>query len=299
MRAQLLALAANMAVLSFLAISAYMLLVSGEISFGQQAFFGVGAYGAGMVTAMAGWPLSSGLVAGVVAGAACAAIVGLLTLRLRGLYFAIATLAFAESLRIAFELFRWRIAVDGELVGPDGVDGFRSIRAVFDSGLGKEGYLALILALLAALVIGLMALERTRFGRMVRRVGEDEVLAAQLGINVVAVRLAVAIAAGGVAGLGGGLYAHLLTYVEPRNFDIMLGVHSLAYGLIGGLGTVLGPILGVIIDIGLLESSRLFSGYRMIVFGGLVALILIIRPRGILDERVVHRLTGAVARRRP
>jgi branched-chain amino acid transport system permease protein len=299
MRAQLLALAANMAVLSFLAISAYMLLVSGEISFGQQAFFGVGAYGAGMVTAMAGWPLSSGLVAGVVAGAACAAIVGLLTLRLRGLYFAIATLAFAESLRIAFELFRWRIAVDGELVGPDGVDGFRSIRAVFDSGLGKEGYLALILALLAALVIGLMALERTRFGRMVRRVGEDEVLAAQLGINVVAVRLAVAIAAGGVAGLGGGLYAHLLTYVEPRNFDIMLGVHSLAYGLIGGLGSVLGPILGVIIDIGLLESSRLFSGYRMIVFGGLVALILIIRPRGILDERVVHRLTGAVARRRP
>ena len=107
---------------------------------------------------------------------------------------------------------------------------------------------------------------------------------------VVRVRLVAAAAAGALAGLGGGLYAHLLTYVEPGNFNIMLGVHSLAYGLIGGLGTALGPVLGVLIDIGLLESSRLFAGYRMIVFGGLVAVLLIVRPRGLLDERAVHRL---------
>ncbi|HUE46573.1 MAG TPA: hypothetical protein VMO81_10000, partial [Aestuariivirgaceae bacterium] len=62
------------------------------------------------------------------------------------------------------------------------------------------------------------------------------------------------------------------------------------YGLIGGLGTALGPILGVVIDIGVLESTRMFSGYRMIVFGGLVAVILIFRPRGILDESLVHRV---------
>ena len=65
--------------------------------------------------------------------------------------------------------------------------------------------------------------------------------------------------AGALAGLGGGLYAHLTTYVEPRIFDVMLGVHSLAYGLIGGLGTALGPLLGVLIDIGLLESIRACS----------------------------------------
>jgi branched-chain amino acid transport system permease protein len=68
----------------------------------------------------------------------------------------------------------------------------------------------------------------------------------------------------------------------------MLGVHSLAYGLIGGLGTALGPLLGVLIDIGLLESIRALAGYRMIIFGGLVALLLIVRPRGLLDEKVVH-----------
>ena len=92
--------------------------------------------------------------------------------------------------------------------------------------------------------------------------------------------------------LGGALFAHHNTYIEPRNFDIMLGVHSLAYALIGGLGTAFGPLLGVLIDIGVLEASRVLHGYRMIVFGGLVALLLVFRPRGILDERLVHRLTG-------
>ncbi len=67
-------------------------------------------------------------------------------------------------------------------------------------------------------------------------------------------------------------------------------MHSLAYALIGGLGTVFGPLLGVLVDIGLLEGSRVFQGYRMIVFGGLVALLLVFRPRGILDERTLHWL---------
>jgi branched-chain amino acid transport system permease protein len=70
----------------------------------------------------------------------------------------------------------------------------------------------------------------------------------------------------------------------------MLGVHSLAYALIGGLGTVFGALLGVALDLGLLEGTRFFQGYRMVVFGGLVALLLIWRPRGLLDERVVHWL---------
>ena len=73
-----------------------------------------------------------------------------------------------------------------------------------------------------------------------------------------------------------------------RNFDIMLGVHSLAYALIGGLGTAFGPLLGVLVDIGLLEGSRVFEGYRMVAFGGLVALLLVVRPRGLLDEGAVR-----------
>jgi len=78
----------------------------------------------------------------------------------------------------------------------------------------------------------------------------------------------------------------------------MLGVHSLAYGLMGGLGTAFGPILGVLIDIGLLESVRVFQGYRMIVFGGLVALMLVFMPRGILDETRLRWLAAHLRRKR-
>jgi branched-chain amino acid transport system permease protein len=111
-----------------------------------------------------------------------------------------------------------------------------------------------------------------------------------VGIDVQRVKLGVAAAAGALAALGGVLYAHHNTYIEPRNFDIMLGVHSLAYALIGGLGTAFGPLLGVLLDIGALESMRVFQGYRMIVFGGLVAVVLVYRPRGLLDERSVQWL---------
>ena len=120
--------------------------------------------------------------------------------------------------------------------------------------------------------------------------GEDPELARLLGVHVEGFKLGVAAAAGALAALGGALYAHHNTYIEPRNFDIMLGVHSLAYALIGGLGTAFGPLLGVLVDIGVLEGSRVFQGYRMIVFGGLVAVLLVFRPRGLLDEKLVHFL---------
>jgi len=145
-------------------------------------------------------------------------------------------------------------------------------------------------------LLGFMLLERSRIGVIFRMIGEDETLAGLQGISVTRHKVLAAGIAGALAGIGGGLYAHLTTYVEPRIFDVMLGVHSLAYGLIGGLGTALGPLLGVLIDIGLLESIRVLAGYRMIIFGGLVALLLIVRPRGLLDEQVVYRI-GRVWRR--
>jgi branched-chain amino acid transport system permease protein len=284
----------NIGIISFVALSAYVLLLAGEVSFGQQAFFALGAYAAGMGTAMLRWPLAPALCLGALAGALAAAAVGRATLRLSGLYFAMATLAFAEMVRIAFELFTWQVDVGGTLVGPKGTDGFGDIRYLFENEITPVQYLSAIYVLLAAVLAAFLALDRSRWGRALRQAGTDPVLAELQGVRVVRVRLVAASAAGALAGLGGGLYAHLLTYVEPRNFDIMLGVHSLAYGLIGGLGTAFGPVLGVLIDIGLLESSRVFQGYRMIAFGGLVAVLLIVRPRGLLDERAVHWISSRV-----
>jgi len=280
----------NIGLISFIALSAYLLIIAGEMSFGQQGFFGVGAYTAGVATAMYGIPLPLAAALAMGAGAAAALLVGLPTLRLRGLYFAMATLAAAEMFRIIFELVHFQRDIDGEPVGPDGTQGFRGIRWVFENGVEPEGYLALVWGLLALVIILFLLVERSKLGATLRMLGEDPELARMLGVHVERFKLGVAAAAGALAALGGALYAHHNTYIEPRNFDIMLGVHSLAYALIGGLGTVFGPLLGVLVDIGVLEGSRVFHGYRMIVFGGLVAILLIFRPRGLLDERAVHWL---------
>ena len=287
----------NMGMISFIALSAYLVLVVGEISFGQQAFFAISAYASGIASAMWGWPF----LGAVLWGAAVAGLGGLLlaipTLRIRGLYFAIATLAFAEMVRLALEVFTYRVEVDGEPVGPDGSEGFRDIRYIYEADISSGEFLLVILALLAATLAAILWIERTRLGVILRMVGEDPVLARLQGVNVNLAKIATVAAAGLIAGIGGALYAHLNTYVEPKIFNVMLGVHGLAYGLIGGLGTAFGPLLGVALDIGLLESTRAFSGYRMIVFGGLVAVLLIVRPRGLLDEAAVYRIRRFILRK--
>jgi len=287
----------NIGLFSFLALSAYLLLLAGEMSFGQQAFFGVGAYAGGILTALYGVPLPLAALAAMGLGALAALLVGLPTLRLKGFYFAMATLAAAEIARLLFELLRFQREIEGELAGPDGSQGFRGIRWIFEHGVEAVDFLMLTYGLLALVLAALLLAERSRLGATLRSVGEDPELAAALGVDVDRFKLGVAATAGALAALGGVLFAHHNTFIEPRNFDIMLGVHSLAYALIGGLGTALGPLLGVTLDLGLLEGSRVFGGTRMIVFGGLVALLLVVRPRGLLDETLVHRIRWRALKR--
>lgn len=297
---QALGLATDMAVMSLLALSAFVLLLAGRISFGQQAYFGLGAYASALASTAAQWPLALALALGCAVGALAAWLLGLPTLRLSGLQYAVATLAFAEMLRIALQGWVWQwTAEDGSLVGPNGLDGFRDIRWLLENDVGGGEFLALALGLLVAVLAGLAWLGRRRTGAALRMVGHDDTLAAAQGVAVTRVRLAAATLAGALAALGGGLYAHRTTYIEPAIFDPMLGVHAVGYALIGGLGTVAGPLLGVMFDLGLLEATRIFAGWRMVVFGALVALFLRWRPRGLLDETLLHRLAAWRAPRRP
>ncbi len=278
----------NIGMISFIALSCYLLFLIGEISFGQQAFFAISAYTSGMATAMWGWPLWIGLLWGSGIAAIAAALLGVMTLRLHSMYFSIATLAFAEMIRLWFVIITYQIEIDGEMVGPDGAEGFRNIRWVFENDLTPLQYMGIIFGILIAVLIFLLFLERSRLGSILRMLGEDGLLTEMQGLNVVRYRILASALAGFIAGVGGGLYAHFSTYVEPQIFNVMLGVHGMAYGLIGGLGTALGPLIGVTLDIGFLESVRAIQGYRMIVFGGLVAILIIFMPRGILDEERVH-----------
>ncbi len=288
----------NMGMISFIALSAYLLLVTGEISFGQQAYFGLSAYISGVVTAMFLLPIWIGILAGAFIAGVVAMIVGALTLRLSGMYFSIATLAFAEMVRLILLVVEYQVNVDGEMVGPAGADGFHGIRWMFEQNITLTEFMLLIYGLLALVLLLLFLIERSRLGSIFRMLGSDNLLTEMQGLNTVHYRILATGLAGMIAGVGGALYAHFTTYVEPQFFNVMLGVHALAYGLIGGLGTAFGPLIGVIIDIGFLEAVRFIQGYRMIVFGGLVAILLIFMPRGILDEERVHRLKAMFLRQR-
>ncbi len=280
----------NMALLSFLALSAYLVLIVGEVSFGQQAFFGIGAYVAAAITALFHGSLVTALLAGAAMGGLAALLLGLLTARLSGLYFSIATLAFAELYRLSLLQLRFPVEVNGRKSGPDGPEGFENIRWAFENNRDVHDFLLLTSLCLLVLLGIFLWLERTRFMGNARLAGKDPILAQSLGVRPDFYRLVFIALSGAIAGFGGGLFAHFNSYIEPAMFGIMLGVHSLAYSIIGGLGTPLGPLIGVALDLGILESIRALSQYRMIVFGGLVALLLVFLPEGILGPRTVSRL---------
>lgn len=283
-------LATEVTILSLLALSAWLVLRTGRISLGQQAFFALGAYASGLGTAMGHWPLALALFAGALVGAVASAAVALGTSRLSGLHYAVATLAVAELVRLGLSAWQWRVpSAQGTLIGPDGVQGFRDIRWLLENRVSPEEFLALSLALLAGVIALLALLARTRAGLALRAIGLDDTLADACGLPLHRLRVAAAAAAGAIAALGGGLHAHRLTYLDPSVFDPMLGVHAVGYAMVGGLATALGPLLGAAIDLGLLEATRLFAEWRMAIFGALVALFLRWRPRGLLDEALVHR----------
>ena len=290
----LLTIISNIGMISLIAISAYILLITGEISFGQQAYFGISAYSGAIATTLWGWPFWVSLLFGSLLAGIAAGVVSALTVRISGLYFSISTLAFSEMVRLSLLKFSYQKEIDGELLGPNGAEGFGGIRWIFDNNISVFQYTLLIYFILFLVITCLFFIERSGLGMIFRMIGQDPMLTRVHGINPVYYKVIAAVLAGFIAGLGGVLYAHSFTFIEPQIFNVMLGVHSLAYGLIGGLGTVFGPLIGVALDIGLLESIRVIHGYRMIVFGGLVAIMLILMPRGFLDEKRVYRLKLAL-----
>ncbi len=287
-----LGLVIQMVVLCLVALSAWLVLRVGRISLGQQAYFGIGGYAAALLTSVGQWPLGAALLAATLIGAASAALVASPLLRLPGLHYAVATLAVAELVRLGLSGWRYQVPMaGGQVVGPDGVHGFRDIRWLFDHQVGQAQYMAWCLGVLVLVVLALWGLSRTRLGLAMQAVGHDEVLAHSQGLPVHRIRWGAMTLAGALAALAGGLYAHQLTYLEPAIFDPMLGIHAVGYSMLGGLATPLGPLLGAAFDLGLLEATRLFEGWRMVLFGTLVAIFLRWRPRGLLDEAGVHRLS--------
>jgi branched-chain amino acid transport system permease protein len=292
-----LTLIGNTALLSMLAISVYLMVLAGELSFGHQGFFGIGAYSAALATA--GYDLHPliGIGAAIVMGAVAGTILAVLTIPLKGLTFLLSTLAFGEMVRTGLGLWYFDPDGGGPRSGPAGVEGYTDIRVIFESGLGLAGATIFVVLALALVMTGVILMQRTLWGVRVRAIGQNESLAEALGLRVTVIKIAVITLSAALAGFAGAMFAFFATFIEPANFGVMLGIHTLGYALIGGVGHVAAVFIGVGLDVVVLQAVHGLTEYRMIIFGGFIALLLRYRPAGLLDVPTVlaiqKRLGGA------
>ena len=271
---------------TLLGLSAYIVLLTGQVSLAQAGFFAVGAYAAAMMTVLAGWHLVPALGASALAGGITAAAVGFPALRVKGLMLVVATLAFGEGVRLFFFNFDYQIAKGGITVGPLGGEGFRQIRFFPENGWTTGEVMLFMWAFVLAIMALLWWFDRSRYGAVLRAVGEDEVAAQSVGLNLTAVKVSAMTVGGAIAGVGGGLYAHYTTHIEHANFGILLATFALAYPIVGGLSSVFGTLLAVIFVQGfLVEGLRFLGDWRNLLFGALILLAMNLRPQGFLGRR--------------
>jgi branched-chain amino acid transport system permease protein len=269
---------------TLLGLSAYCVLLTGQVSLAQAGFFAIGAYVAGMLTVLAAWPLILALVVSAIAGGAMACAVGFPALRVKGLMLVVATVAFGEAVRLFFFNFDYQVARGDIRIGPHGGEGFRQIRYFPEHGWTTLDVALFIWTAVALVMAALWWMDRSRSGAVLRAGGEGEIAAQSSGINITAVKVTAMTIGGVIAGLGGGIFAHYTTHIEHVQFGVVLATFAIAYPILGGLSNVFGTLLAVIFIQGfLLEGLRFLGDWRNLLFGGLIVLAMNLRPRGLLD----------------
>jgi branched-chain amino acid transport system permease protein len=275
-------LATRVLVLGLAAMSVNFLLgFTGVLSFGHAAYFGLGAYGVGMILKYIAPSTPLGILVGVLVGTLGAAVVGALIVKLRGIYFAMVTIAFGQM--FYFIAFRWNTVTGGD----DGLNGWR--RMPIDLGLGKldiassgQIYYYLVLALFAVSV-GIMALIlRSPFGRTLLAIRENERRARFLGIPVERHIWIAFIISAAFASLAGVLYALLNNFVDPRSLHWTLSGNFVIMAVVGGMRSFWGPLIGAAIFVVLQDYVSSYTQNWMFFIGIFFVLIVLFFPRGVL-----------------
>jgi branched-chain amino acid transport system permease protein len=256
----------------------------GQFSFGHAAFFGTGAYAQAILQMQLGVdPWLCLLIAGVL-GCVTGAVIGGLSFRygLRGSYFALVTLAFAEVFRILANSVDFTGGGSGLLVPLHAGAGNLQFGA-------KGNFFLLILALNALALAAIWWLEHSRFGARLIAVRENEDAARALGIDVNATKVMAITISGGLMGLGGAFYVQYFLYVDPTiSYGPAVSISALLAPIIGGLGTSLGPLVGALV---LQILSRLTQsvvgdapGLTLILFGAILVLMVLVLPNGLFGQ---------------
>jgi branched-chain amino acid transport system permease protein len=252
----------------------------GQFSFGHAAFFGVGAYATAVLQIGAGLSPWAALPLAVAAGAVTGVVIGGLAFRygLRGSYFALVTLAFAEVLRILAN----NLDFTGAGVGLQ----LPLAKGLASLQLEKPGMLVVVLAMLAAGLGICILLRHSRFGAWLVAVRDNEDAGRALGVNVFRVKLGAAALSGALTAAAGVFYVQYLNYIDPMlAFGPAISVEALVGAIVGGIGSVWGPVIGAVLLHTLGETTRnLFGdlpGINLVLYGVILVLVMTLAPRGV------------------
>ena len=255
---------------------------AGQLSFGHVAFFGVGAYASTIVQMRLGLSPWVGLPVAALAGAVVGGIIAVLSFRagLKGSYFALITLAFAEVLRIVANSVEITGGGLGMLIpAKAGAANFQFAERV--------GFYFLILALTVGSVAVALWLKRSRFGAQLAAIRENEDAARALGIDVYTEKVKVMMLSGAMCGLGGCFFAQYFLYIDPTIvFGVDKSVEMLLVSMIGGAGTVYGPLIGAVLLAAISDVARVVTnvqGLSLVLYGTLLVIIIAFLPNGLID----------------
>lgn len=263
------------------AIAAYglniILGMTGQLSLAHGAFFGVGAYIVGLLTTDYDWSFWSAFLVAIVVTAAAGYVAGLVALRTQGAYFAIFTLALGFLIFII--ITRWESVTHAQ----SGVSGIK-----FPENIGPIDFSEpvvmyyFVLVILAGSAYMTHALLSSNAGRSLVAVRTSEDLAKSIGVNVAVSKQLAFTASTTIAGVAGGLFASLNGFISPGSAAVDLTFELLLFLLIGGMGTVMGPIIGSVLVAILFEVLQDLESYRFIVLGPVIVVLIIFAPRGIV-----------------
>jgi branched-chain amino acid transport system permease protein len=255
---------------AMLALSIYLTLSCGLLSLANAAFMGIGAYAASLITMQMDWPFPVALAVGGLVPAVIALIIGIPTLRLSGVYLAMATLGFGEVVRV--------IILNLDFTGgPMGLNGIPQ----------KTEFWHIVLLL--ALTLYLLArMRRSKIGRAFEAIKADEVAARLMGINVTAYKLLAFVLGAAIAGVAGGLNAHYTFTIGPGNYGFENAVDLLTMTVFGGIGNLVGPVLGATVLGVLPEIFHQLKDFLLAFNGFILVVVILYLPNGIWDPRRMH-----------
>ena len=266
---------------------------AGQLSLAHAAFFGIGAYTTALLTLNQHWSFWLTAPIGAVVAGLVAVAIGLPTLRLKGPYFVISSMGFGEIVRLIF--LNWQSVTRGPnglpgIPAPDPINlGF--VKLTFESRM--ESYYLILFVLFGVLIL-YYNLVNSRIGRALRAIRNDYIAAQVMGIHIAFYRILAFAGGAALAGLTGALYSGYIRFISPDTFTSGESINILIMMVIGGMGTIVGPIIGAVAITYLLETMRVFAEYRLVIYGLLMFVVILYMPQGVAGmlESLWHRVAA-------